>query len=93
MIFDKYCKANLAMMIPAVVIFSLIILEIIPGEFRYVGWTFVALQLIVFIVQVTSGTMKRDLPTEFWIWFKEGLIWFKEGLKKRPIFTGDIPDG
>lgn len=86
MIFDKYLKANIALGIPALIIFSLIITDIIPGEFRYVGWIFIGLQFTGLVVQVTSGTMKRDLPTEFW-------IWLKEGLKKRPIFTGEIPDG
>lgn len=84
--FDKYLTINLSLAIPAIIIFSLVIIGIISGEFRYVGWSLIGIQAIVLVVQITSGTMERDLPSEFW-------TWFKKGLKKRPIFTGEIPDG
>ena len=84
--FDNYLKANGALAITAIIIFSLIIIGIIPGEFRSLGWSLIAIQATVLTVQIASGTMKRDLPSEFW-------SWLKEGLKKRPIFTGEIPSG
>ena len=86
MLFDKYLNANLVVGLAAIIIFSSVIGGVLPGEFRWVGWGLISIQLLVLIVQITNGTMKRDLPSEFW-------TWFRKGLKKRPIFTGDIPDG
>jgi len=88
MIFDKYIKTNLVLMTIAICFFTPVIFG--WGEYPkhiliYSGWFVILLQFVVLIIQNRGYKMKRDLPAEFW-------SWFKEGLKKRPIFTGEIPD-